>query len=84
MAQCEQTKCPRCTSKDLKIWSALDSFEYSSFGDGNVQEKEHYFQTILHLTHVLPLAANKSLIDIILMPLLQFFKSNINNDTDKG
>jgi len=83
-AKCDQSKCPRCTTRDPKMWNNFEHFRFEMFSDSNSYEKEHYFHTLLHLTHVLPLSANKALLDIILIPLLNKFKDQLNKENDKG
>ena len=83
-AKCEQPKCPRCTAKDTKIWNTFENYRLDLFPESAQSEKEHYYHTLLHLTNVLPLAACKALLDIILMPHLTGCIDELNKGNDKG
>ena len=83
IAKCSLPKCPRCTSRDIKYWIYFENFRYDFFPTGYLDEKEHYFHTVLNLTGVLPVGANKALLDLILMPLLVKFKDKFEEEDDK-
>lgn len=68
LARCEQPKCPRCVTRDSKIWAPLSHYSFSKIT--NEDERLNYFATIHHLTSVLPKNANRLLLDNLLLPIL--------------
>ena len=66
-----------------KHWTYFENFRYDFFPSGHSLEKEHYFHTVSNLTTVLPVGANKALLDLILMPLLNQFKEKFEEEENK-
>ncbi|CBY41200.1 unnamed protein product, partial [Oikopleura dioica] len=80
LARCEQPKCPRCVTRDCKIWAPLSHYSFSKINSED--ERINYFATIHHLTSVLPKNANRLLLDNLLLPILSQNLDQLGRSSD--